>query len=107
MSFFNPARDVSYFDRSYGDGSGSVVNEGSPVADISTNPRAGRLINAEKEVLKRGGTCLRLAGLYSLKRGAHNFWLTSGRDVSGRADGIINQLHYDDAAGSVVAALAG
>lgn len=81
------------------------MNEGSPVADIATNPRAGRLINAEKEVVKRGGVCLRLAGLYTLTRGAHNFWLKSGKDVSGRADGIINQLHYDDAAGAVRAAL--
>jgi nucleoside-diphosphate-sugar epimerase len=83
-----------------------VVNEDSPVADVTKNPRAGRLINAEKAVLEKGGACLRLAGLYLLVRGAHNFWLTSGKDVSGRADGIINQLHYDDAAGSVLAALA-
>lgn len=64
------------------------------------------MIFAEKEVLSNGGCCLRLAGLYTLDRGAHNFWLTSGKDVTGRADGIINQLHYDDAAGSVIAALA-
>lgn len=31
--------------------------------------------------------------------------MTSGKDISGRADGIINQLHYDDAAGAVLAAL--
>lgn len=40
-----------------------------------------------------------------MDRGAHNFWLTSGRDVSGREDGIINLLHYEDAAGAAVAAL--
>jgi nucleoside-diphosphate-sugar epimerase len=82
------------------------VNEDSPVADPSKNPRSARLIYAEQAVLKNGGACLRLAGLYTLDRGAHNYWMTSGKDVSGRADGMINLLHYDDAAGSVVAALA-
>jgi nucleoside-diphosphate-sugar epimerase len=48
---------------------------------------------------------LRLAGLYTLERGAHSFWLNSGKDVSGRADGIINLLHYDDAASACLAAL--
>ncbi|CAJ1938234.1 unnamed protein product [Cylindrotheca closterium] len=82
-----------------------VVTENSPVADPSKNPRAARLINAEERVLYGDGACFRLAGLYSLTRGAHNFWLTSGKDVSGRADGIINQLHYDDAARAVLAGL--
>lgn len=49
--------------------------------------------------MKNGGTVIRLAGLYNLNRGAHNYWLVnSGGKVKGRADGIINQLHYDDAA---------
>jgi nucleoside-diphosphate-sugar epimerase len=61
---------------------------------------------AEEKVRTHGGTILRLAGLYTLERGAHNFWLASGKgQVSGCPDGIINLLHYDDAAGSVVAAL--
>jgi nucleoside-diphosphate-sugar epimerase len=38
-------------------------------------------------------------------RGPHNFWLTSGKSVSGRPDGIINMLHYDDAAGACLAVL--
>jgi nucleoside-diphosphate-sugar epimerase len=95
-----------FYHCSYGFGRQSqIVNEGSPVADPSKNPRSARLINAEKIVLENNGTCIRLAGLYTLTRGAHNFWVTSGKDVSGRADGIINQLHYDDAAGAVLAAL--
>jgi nucleoside-diphosphate-sugar epimerase len=90
----------------YGSGAdGEVVNEDSPTADPETNPRAGKLIRAEEACLANGGCCLRLAGLYSLERGAHNYWLTSGNDVNGRADGIINLLHYDDAAGACVAAL--
>jgi nucleoside-diphosphate-sugar epimerase len=91
---------------SYGFGEDKqVVNENSPVADPETNPRSARLIYAEEAARKNGGACIRLAGLYNLDRGAHNFWISSGKDVSGRADGIINQLHYDDAAGSVIAAL--
>jgi hypothetical protein len=82
-----------------------VVNENSPLADVSKNPRAARMIYAEQAVLKNGGTSLHLAGLYNLNRGAHNYWLTSGKAVSGRPDGIINQLHYEDAAGSVLAAI--
>jgi len=90
---------------SYGGADGETVSEDSPTADPETNPRAARLIRAEEACLKNDGCCLRLAGLYSLERGAHNFWLTSGKDVTGRADGIINLLHYDDAAGACLAAL--
>ena len=91
---------------SYGDEmDGGRVTEDSPTADPEANPRAGRLIHAEEACLKNGGCCLRLAGLYSLERGAHNYWMTSGKDVAGRADGMINLLHYDDAAGACVAAL--
>lgn len=82
-----------------------VVTEDSPVADPSKNPRSARLVNAEERVLRGAGACLRLAGLYSLKRGAHNYWITSGKDVQGRADGMINQVHYDDAARAVLAGL--
>ena len=91
----------------YGPGSSElvVVNEDSPLPDPDGNPRSARLISAEKVVLKNGGACLRLAGLYTMDRGAHSFWLTSGKDVSGREDGVINLLHYDDAAGAAKAAL--
>jgi nucleoside-diphosphate-sugar epimerase len=64
-----------------------------------------RLAAAEEASLTNGGCVLRLAGLYTLERGAHNYWMTSGKDVAGRADGIINLLHYDDAAGACMAAL--
>ena len=48
---------------------------------------------------------MRLAGLYTLERGAHSFWLKSGKEIQGREDGIINLLHYDDAAGACLAAI--
>ena len=87
-----------------------VVTEPSPLP-ITATPRIERLINAENEVLKqKGGSVLRLAGLYLLDRGAHNFWLgdtaeLTKAEIAGRSDSMINLLHYDDAAGSVVAAL--
>lgn len=81
---------------------GETVNEKSPVTDT---PRAKKLLDAEAACLEQGGVVLRLAGLYTLERGAHNYWLTSGKDVAGRADGIINLLHYDDAAGACLSAL--
>jgi nucleoside-diphosphate-sugar epimerase len=70
------------------------------------SPRSLRLINAEKNVLEKKGYVLRLAGLYTLERGAHNYWLDKGDgSVKGSKDGIINLLHYDDAAGACLAAL--
>ena len=70
------------------------------------SPRSHRLVNAEKNVLAKKGSVLRLAGLYTLERGAHNYWLDKGDgSVKGSKDGIINLLHYDDAAGACLAAL--
>jgi nucleoside-diphosphate-sugar epimerase len=91
----------------YGSGdSGEVVNETTPVVDPTSNPRYGRLIKAEQACLENGGCTLRLAGLYTLERGAHNYWLEGGlKAIGGREDGIINLLHYDDAAGACIAAL--
>ena len=81
------------------------MNEETPTASPESSPRTARLIKAEEACRKHGGCCLRLAGLYTLERGAHSFWLNSGKDVNGREDGLINLLHYDDAAGSALAAL--
>lgn len=87
-----------------------IVTESTPLPSIPT-PRIERLVNAENEVLKqKGGSAVRLAGLYLLDRGAHNFWLgdtaeQAKSEIAGRGDSVVNLLHYDDAAGSVVAAL--
>lgn len=90
----------------YGQGDdGATVTEDTPVADVEQNPRVAKLVNAERVCREGGGCVLRLAGLYTLERGAHNYWLESGNDVRGRADGWINLLHYDDAAGACLAAL--
>jgi len=86
---------------------GEIVNEKSPTLDPITNPRSGRMVYAEEEVVKVGGCALRLAGLYTLERGAHNYWLEKCQEsgIQGREDGIVNLLHYDDAASACLAAL--
>lgn len=89
----------------YGPGDQTIVDEDSSVVDPETNPRAGRLVKAENVSREAGGCVLRLAGLYTLDRGAHNYWLTSGKPITGPPDGLINLLHYDDAAGACLAAL--
>lgn len=54
---------------------------------------------------------IRLAGLYSERRGPHTYWLNKARDgagtvlgiIQGSGDGQLNMLHYEDAASAVVA----
>lgn len=103
----NPALNLTR--HSHGPGASTTepetVTEDSPTASIESSPRTARLIKAEEACRTNGGCCVRLAGLYTLERGAHSFWLNSGKDVTGRADGLINLLHYDDAAGAALAAL--
>ena len=86
---------------------GETIDESSPTLDPETNPRSGRMIYAEQEVIALGGCALRLAGLYTKERGAHNYWLEKCQEsgVQGRPDGIINLLHYDDAASACLSAL--
>jgi len=86
---------------------GETVTESSSTIDPIANPRQGRMIYAEQHVIELGGCALRLAGLYTLERGAHNYWLEkcSESGIQGREDGIVNLLHYDDAASAVLAAL--
>lgn len=85
----------------YAEDDGGTVTESSPVGD---SPRSAKLLSAEKVVLDAGGTVVRLAGLYLIDRGAHNYWL-SQKEIAQRPDGLINQIHYRDAANAAVAAL--
>lgn len=85
----------------YAEEDGGVVTEGS---SVSATPRARKLLEAEALVTAAGGAVLRLAGLYLLERGAHNAYLNM-ESVNGRADGLINQIHYADAASAAVATL--
>ncbi|XP_043810446.1 uncharacterized protein LOC110610344 isoform X2 [Manihot esculenta] len=68
--------------------------EDSPVVPIGRSPRTDVLLKAEKEVLERGGSVLRLAGLYKADRGAHAYWLEKGT-VELRPDHILNLIHYE------------
>ena len=86
----------------YGDSFGNTVDEKFRT-DVRTL-RASRAVSAEHAILARGGSVVRLAGLYSKNRGPHTYWLRAG-EVKGDSEGKINLLHYEDAAGVVIAAL--
>ena len=79
------------------------VTENSPTAD-ARSARVRALLGAERAVVSAGGLLVRMAGLYSLERGPHSYWFRTGR-VRGDPGGLINLIHYDDAADLVVAAL--
>lgn len=85
----------------FAESNGGVVNEASPTDDT---PRSSRLLAAERHVLNAGATVLRLAGLYTSSRGAHSFWLSKDK-VEQWEGGLINLLHYEDAASGALAAI--
>ena len=62
------------------------------------------MLNAEEQIVTRGGDIVRLAGLYNVERGPHTFWLKAGA-VDGSEDGRLNLLHYEDAAAACILAL--
>jgi len=84
---------------------GQQVDEESPVK--ADQPYYARILAAEKVALSAGGCALRLGGLYTLTRGAHNYWMrTAGKsEFPSSPNGLINLIHYDDAARAVVLAL--
>lgn len=79
----------------------TVVTERHPIAH---GERVAAAVEAEEEALRRGGCVVRLAGLYSEVRGPHRVYL-SRRELPGNASRLVNLVHVDDAARSVVAAL--
>eukprot|EP01041_Mallomonas_annulata_P011016 gene11017-23014_t len=85
----------------YGDQS-NVVNEAFRLDSRSS--RSKKMISAEESISSRGGSILRLAGLYTSSRGPHTMWLRNGT-IDGNADGVVNMLHYEDAAHAAIAAL--
>ena len=80
---------------------GNVVTEGGATA---ATPRALKMLKAEAAAIGAGGAAARFAGLYSRARGAHSYWYAKG-DVAASPSGLINLLHYDDAAGFAKRAL--
>lgn len=79
-----------------------VVDEQSEVLPSDHNERIARLAGAEAAVLEVGGNVVRLVGLYHANRGAHSFFFKKG-EISRRPDGILNLIHYEDAASISVA----
>lgn len=85
----------------YAEEDGGVVTEASATR---ASPRTDIIIAAEDAVREAGGSALRLAGLYTADRGPHNYWLAK-ETIDSWGGGLINLLHYEDAATGVVAAL--
>jgi len=85
----------------FAENSGQIVNEESA---LNRTERNGKIIDAEKIVLEKGGCVLRLGGLYSLDIGAHSFYARGG-EIDSKPDGLINFVHYEDAASAVVLCL--
>jgi len=79
---------------------GGICTETSPTKD---DARAAKMLAAEAAARELGGVVIRLAGLYDLHRGAHEFWFNKGT-VDARDDALVNLLNYDDASAAVVAA---
>ena len=86
----------------YGDSNGNTVTE--TFRTDTRTARATKMLAAEDAILYRGGSVMRLAGLYTSTRGPHTMWIKSGA-VDSNADGIVNMLHYEDAASAAVEAL--
>ena len=85
----------------YQENCGGLVDEMSITAETD---RTAPLLAGERTVLAAGGCTLRLAGLYSADSGPHNYWSRGGQFPS-KPHGLINLLHYEDAAQAVVKCL--
>eukprot|EP00095_Tigriopus_kingsejongensis_P009169 maker-scaffold145_size311916-snap-gene-0.15 protein:Tk09169 transcript:maker-scaffold145_size311916-snap-gene-0.15-mRNA-1 annotation:"hypothetical protein GUITHDRAFT_64569" len=82
-----------------------LENQGGTVAEDSEVKHSAyndKILDAEKASLDQGGAVVRLGGLYELNRGAHNFWLTNKDSYPSAPHGLINLIHYQDAALCVV-----
>ena len=89
--------------------SGGVFREntGGRVDELSATletERAIALLGGEEAVVLGGGCVVRLGGLYTLTSGPHSYWGRGG-EFSAKPGGLINLLHYEDAAGAVVRCL--
>lgn len=85
----------------YAEERGGEVHENSAVV---LNARTERLLVAEAAVRDARGMVIRLAGLYDRARGPHRVYFHTA-ESSLRPDGLINLIHYDDAANLCLAAL--
>lgn len=86
----------------YAQNDGAIVTETSPA---EPDRETGRLLRqAEDQVLRAGGTVLRLAGLYGPGRSVHLQKFLEGSAVieSGPVSRLLNQIHRDDAVAAIL-----
>lgn len=90
----------------YGESLGNIVDENFRLD--SSSSRTTNMVVAEESILLRDGKIMRLAGLYNSNRGPHTYWLKSQSPtpIDGSSDGLINMIHYEDAASACIQALA-
>ena len=89
----------------YSENSGHTVHETSNVS--RDKERQIVLLNTEDVVLKNGGLVLRFGGLYEMASRLINYWLSKEekREINSCPNGLINMIHYDDAARCIIKAL--
>jgi len=85
----------------YSENNGGEVDESS---ETVRTERSEKLLDGEKHVIAGGGCVLRLGGLYTVSGGPHDYWLKGGQ-FPAKPRGLINLLHYEDAARAVVKTL--
>jgi nucleoside-diphosphate-sugar epimerase len=79
---------------------GSKLTESAPVNASSSN-FSRTLLAAEEQVLGRGGTVMRIAGMYNLRKGRNSFFLKGG-DIMRRSDAYINLVGYADVVSAAI-----
>ena len=90
----------------YEEKDGGIVDEKSPVKQNSDRYKI--LLQCEDVVKAAGGIVMRLAGLYTKRFGPHSYWLKNSSGIiesPSCPNGLINLIHYDDAASVIVDAL--
>ena len=90
----------------YRENNGGIVNEHCAISGYLDNATTAALLSSEKAAVEGGGTTIRLGGMYTRSRGPHNYWLSRDQtQLPSSPNGLINLLHYDDAARAIILAL--
>ncbi|MCH2176908.1 MAG: hypothetical protein MK193_14385 [Lentisphaeria bacterium] len=85
----------------YAEQNGGRTTEESPLAH---SERAHRLLNAEQHFYDARQHVVRLSGLYNAEKGPQNVFVKNTK-LDRNPDGLLNLIHYDDAATFVVQVL--
>lgn len=98
LRFLSPEGRIFYASSTsvYGQDDGSDVDESSPARPLAEGSKV--LLEAEARVLERGGSVLRLAGIYGPERSVYLRKIREGRAViPGDGRRWVNQIQRDDA----------